>query len=150
MKIIILPALILLNCFVVNAQNTEIPPGYLKDSLPALVLRCKDLLDHAYMAQTLLAITDTLPGWEGFPVKLYEYKTTPDLYTQEPKTAKIYLLNPGPEKLAMWILTTCQEVKKSVAYQYVNELFLWIRGQSGAQFPVKGLLYEDQYIKDFQ
>jgi hypothetical protein len=150
MKITILPALILLNCLIANAQNAEIPPRYLKDSLPALVQRCKDLLDHAYMAQTLLATNDTLPGWEGFPVKLYEYKTTPDLYTRQPKTAKIYLLNPTPEKLAMWILTACEEAKRSVDYKYVNQLFLWIKGQSGAQFPVKGLLYEDQYTKDFQ
>jgi hypothetical protein len=150
MKLGTLIVFFLLNGLISAAQNAEIPPAYLKDSLPALVRRCKDLLDHAYMAQTLLATTDTLPGWEGYPVKLYEYKTTPDLYTHQPKTARIYLLNPGPEKLAMWILTTCEEVKKSVAYQYVNELFLWIRGQSGAQFPVKGLLYEDQYVKGFQ
>jgi hypothetical protein len=50
----------LLNGLVSAAQNAEIPPAYLRDSLPALVRRCKDLLDHAYMAQTLLATTDSL------------------------------------------------------------------------------------------
>jgi hypothetical protein len=150
LKIALLSFVILLNSLASTAQNTGIPSAYLKDSLPVLIQRCRDLLDQAYMAQTLLATTDTLPGWEGFPVKLYEYKTTPDLYTHQPKIAKIYLLNPSPEKLAMWILTACEEVKHSVDYQYVNELFLWIKGQSGAQFPVKGLLYEDQYVKDFQ
>ena len=150
MKKILLLSFVFLNLRMAEAQQQELPAAYLKDSLPALVQRAKDLLDRAYMAQTLLGTTDTLPGWEGFRVKLYEYKTSPDLYTHQPKTAKVYLLDPSPEKLAMWILTTCWEVKKSVDYKYVNELFLWIRGQSGAQFPVKGLVYEDQYTKDFQ
>lgn len=150
MKKILLLSFVFLNLRIAEAQQHELPAAYLKDSLPALVQRAKDLLDRAYMAQTLLGTTDTLPGWEGFPVKLYEYKTSPDLYTHQPKKAKVYLLNPSPEKLAMWILTTCWEVKKSLNYKYVNELFLWVRGQSGAQFPVKGLVYEDQYTKDFQ
>lgn len=128
----------------------KIPSQYVKDSMPLLIEKTKDLLDHAYMAQKLLAITDTLPGWEGFPVKLYEYQTGNDLYTGHPKTGKVYLLNPAPEKLAMWIVTTCWIVKKSVAFKYTDSLFRWIKGQSGAQFPVKGVVYEDQYIEDFQ
>ncbi len=133
----------------ISAQN-NLPQDYIRDSLPSLIQRSKDLLDRAYMAQKLLATTDTLPGWEGFPVKLYEYQTGIDLYTGQPKTGKVYLLNPSPEKLAMWIATTCWEVKNSVAYIYTDSLFRWIKGQSGAQFPVKGVVYEDQYTKDFQ
>jgi endoglucanase len=134
---------------VTSAQN-KLPENYVKDSMPLLIQKCKELLDQAYMAQKLLTVTDTLPGWEGFPVKLYEYQTGVDLYTHQPKTGKVYLLNPTPEKLAMWIATTCWEVKKSVDYLYTDSLFRWIRGQSGAQFPVKGVVYEDQYTKDFQ
>jgi endoglucanase len=135
--------------FSLSAQN-EIPADYLRDSMPALIQKTKDLLDHAYMTQKLLAVTDTLPGWEGFPVKLYEYQTGKDLYTGQPKTGKVYLLNPSPEKLALWIATTCWEVKKSLDYKYTDALFQWIKGQSGAQFPVKGVVYEDQYTKSFQ
>lgn len=150
MKKNILTPLLLVGFLFCKGQSSNLPSEYLQDSLPGLVQRCKDLLDQAYMAQTLLQTTDTLPGWEGFPVKLYQYQTTSDLYTHQPKTGKVYLLDPVPEKLAMWILTTCWEVKRSVDYHYVNTLFLWIRGQSGAQFPVKGVVYEDQYTKDFQ
>lgn len=135
--------------FLASAQQSEIPDAYLKDSLPSLVEKSKDLLDHAYMAQKLLSVTDTLPGWEGFPVKLYEYQTGTDIYTGQSKTGKVYLLNPAPEKLAMWIVTTCWEVKKSVDYKYTDQLFQWIKHQSGAQFPVKGVVYEDQYTKGF-
>ncbi|MEP6749134.1 MAG: cellulase [Bacteroidota bacterium] len=141
--------LLLLVSFSLNAQNS-IPLNYLQDSMPLLVQRTKELLNSAYLAQKQLSVTDTLPGWEGFPVKLYEYQTGVDLYTHQPKTGRVYLLNPSPEKLAMWIATTCMEVKKSVAFKYTDSLFRWIKGQSGAQFPVKGVVYEDQYTKDFQ
>ncbi len=134
---------------VTSAQQNQIPSAYLKDSLSLLVEKSKDLLDRAYMAQKLLGVTDTLPGWEGFPVKLYEYQTGTDIYTGQPKTGKVYLLNPTPEKLAMWIITTCWEVKRSVDYKYTDQLFQWIKHQSGAQFPVKGVVYEDQYTKGF-
>lgn len=128
-----------------DAQVAKIPQSYLQDSLPSLENQCKVLLDNAYMAQTLLAVTDTLPGWEGFPVKLYEYQTAPDLFSHQPKTAKVYLLNPSPKRLAMWIITTCWIVKGSLSYSYTHKVFEWIKNQSGAQFPVKGLVYEDQY-----
>ncbi|MDR3711413.1 MAG: glycoside hydrolase family 9 protein [Puia sp.] len=128
---------------------SELPAAYLRDSLPGLVLKCRDLLDHAYMAQTLLATSDTLPGWEGFPAKLYEYQTGVDIYTHHPKTGKVYLLNPSPEKLAMWIATTCWDAKGSLAFKYTDKVFQTIKGQSGAQFPVKGVVYEDQYTAGF-
>jgi len=131
-------------------ETTALPTRYKKEKFPTLVQKCKDLLDHAYMAQTLIAVTDSLPGWEGFPVKLYEYKTGKDLYTKQAKTGKVYLLNPSPEKLATWIATTCWEVKRSVDDNYIDKVFQTVKGQSGAQFPVKGVVYEDQYIRNFQ
>jgi endoglucanase len=136
-------------CFC-RAQTNGITAAYLKDSLPALIIKTKALLDKAYMAQKFLGVCDTLAGWEGYPVKLYEYQTGNDLYTHQPKTAKIYLLNPSPEQLAMWIITACWETKQSLDYKYTDKLFRWIKGQSGAQFPVKGIVYEDQYTKNFQ
>lgn len=135
---------------VCRAQPGALPAAYMRDSFPVLVQQTRDLLDHAYMAQKLLGVTDTLPGWEGFPVKLYEYQTGADLYTGKPKTARVYLLNPDPEKLAMWIVTTCWEVKGSLDHKWTQAVFQRIREQSGAQFPVKGIVYEDQYTKDFQ
>jgi hypothetical protein len=136
--------------FTVNAQINQISNQEIKDSLPSLIKKAENVLSHAYMAQKLLYVTDTIPGWEGFPVKLCEYQTGNDLYTGKPKTGKIFLLNPSPEKLAMWVATACWEVKHSVDSKYTDSLFKWIDGQSNAQFPVKGLLYEDQYVRNFQ
>jgi len=149
MKKLLALFLICITPFFTSAQN-NLPSNYLKDSMPLLVQKAKDVLDHAYMAQKLLSVTDTLPGWEGFPVKLYEYETGNDLYTGKPKTGKVYLLNPSPEKLAMWIATTCWKVKHRLENKYTDSLLRWIKNQSGAQFPIKGVVYEDQYTKDFQ
>ncbi|HEY5408295.1 MAG TPA: cellulase [Ginsengibacter sp.] len=136
--------------FAIKAQISDIPNQAIQDSMPSLVKKATVVLSHAYMVQKLLGVTDTIPGWEGFPVKLYEYQTGNDLYTGKPKTGEVYLLNPSPEKLAMWVATTCWEVKQSVDSKYTDSLLKWIDGQSNSQFPVKGVVYEDQYTKDFQ
>lgn len=136
--------------FTVKAQKTGIPDQWIKDSMPSLIQKAKKVLNHAYMVQKLLATTDTLPGWEGFPVKLYEYQTGNNLYTGKPKTGKVYLLNPSPEKLAMWAATACWEVKHTLDTIYTYALLKWIDNQSNSQFAVKGVVYEDQYTRDFQ
>lgn len=133
-----------------NAQTPKIPDAYFRDSFGALVQKAKVVLSHAYMVQQFVFETDTIPGWEGFPVKLYEYQTGNDLYTGKPKTGKVYLLNPSPEKLAIWVVNACWNAKRSVDTAYTYQLLKWIDGQSNAQFPVKGVVYEDQYTKDFQ
>jgi endoglucanase len=142
--------LITLTSFTAKAQITNIPDQWMKDSMPSLIQKANEVLSHAYMVQKLLGTTDTIPGWEGFPVKLYEYETGNDLYTGRPKTGKVYLLNPSPEKLAMWVATACLETKQSLDTNYTYKLLKWIDNQSNAQFPVKGVVYEDQYTKDLQ
>lgn len=149
MRLSLLVVLLMFFLLQANAQK-RLPKKYLKKDFPALVEKAKEVLSHAYMAQKLLYTTDTIPGWEGFPVQLYEYKTGTDLYTKAPKTGKVFLLNPAPEKLAMWVATACWQVKHSVDTAYTFKLMNWINYQSNAQFPVKGVVYEDQYTKDFQ
>lgn len=132
------------------AQDVQLPEAYLKDSFPVLVHKAAGVLSSAYMVQELITVTDTLPGWEGFPVHLYAYKTGVDGRTGRRKKALVYLLNPGAEKLAVWVATACWITKKSVASVYTDQLLNWVRAQSGGQFPVKGIVYEDQYVKGYQ
>jgi hypothetical protein len=147
-----IPILLLAAAFSLSAsaQTPKIPEAYFRDGFEALVQKAKIVLSHAYMVQQLVCETDTIPGWEGFPVKLYEYQTGKDLYTGRPKTGKVYLLNPSPEKLAMWVANACWVTKQSVDTVYTYQLLKWIDGQSNAQFPVKGVVYEDQYTRYFQ
>ena len=140
--------------FVISMQHataqTQLPEAYMKDSFPVLIERCRDLLENsAYMAQNLIEEKTDIPGWEGFPVKLYEYYTGTDIKIGKPKRGLVYMLNPSPEKLATWIATTCWIVKESVDYEHIDKLYKFIRWQSGAQFPVAGVVYEDMYTKDF-
>lgn len=122
-----------------------LPKEYVRDSLPVLAERCRQLLETAYMADRLIGETDSLPGWEGLPVKLYEYRTGPDIRTGQPKKGKVYLLNPSPERLARWIATACWKARGSLEYRYTDKLLRWIRNQSGGQFPVRGVVYEAMY-----
>lgn len=71
-----------------------------------------------------------------------------DLYTGSPKAGKVWPLDPFPEKLAMWVANAWKVAKQSVNHTY--KLLKWIDGESSAQFPVKGVVYEDQYTRDFQ
>ena len=105
MKKVFFSVLVFSFSFAVKAQINKIPNQAIKDSMPSLIKKAAIVMSHAYMAQKLLEVTDTIPGWEGFPVKLYEYQTGNDIYTGKPKTGKIFLLGPSPEQLAMWVAT---------------------------------------------
>ncbi|MBS1919880.1 MAG: cellulase [Bacteroidetes bacterium] len=141
--------LLTLYSLITYGQKKRIPRKYFKKDFPALIEKAKVILSHAYMVQNPLYTTDTIPGWEGFPVTLYEYRTGVDKYLQKPKTGKVFLLNPSSEKLARWVATACWQVKHSMDTSYTYKLLNWINNQSNAQFPVKGVVYEDQYTKDF-
>ena len=133
----------------VSAETTlaSLPKPFVKDSFPLLVERCRKVLSAAYMTQKQISEHKDIPAWEGYPVKLYEYYTGKDIKKGVPKRGLVYLLNPTPEKLATWIATTCWEIKHSTDTIYLYKLAKFIQWQSGAQFPVQGVVYEDMYTK---
>jgi hypothetical protein len=53
------------------------------------------------------------------------------------------MLNPDARQLARWIVTACLEAKGSVDEASTHKLANHIISQSGAQFPVRGVVYED-------
>lgn len=128
-----------------SASNGKIPRKIVRDSLPVLTERCEKVLKAAYMAQTYLGEDRNLSGWEGYPVKLYEYKTGYDSTACARKTGKVYLLNPTPEQLARWIMTAVWEVKGNLDFASTEKLRKQVLYQSGAQFPVSGVVYEAMY-----
>lgn len=138
-------ALLLLVGVVLSAQNNKLPKKMLRDSLTVVTERCAKVLKAAYMTQTLIKEDKNIPDWEGYPVKLYEYKTGYDSTARSTKIGKVYLLNPSAEKMATWILTTVWETKGNLDYQYTEKIRKQILYQSGAQFPVSGVVYEAMY-----
>jgi hypothetical protein len=88
----------------------------------------------------------TYSGWENFPLTKCRYTVKDKDGTQ--KTAVVIMLNPSPEQLARWVVYTCLQIKGSADAQYTDKLSRHILNQSGAQFPVAGIVWEDYLPKD--
>jgi len=130
-----------------NTPISTVPKALVKDSLPVLMKRSAEVLKCAYMADKLLGVYKNLPGWVGYPVKLYEYHTPKDIRAGVKKKGLVYLLNPSPRQLAMWVMTTVWYVKQNMDYKYTQKLLERIKSQSGAQFPVAGVVYEGEVME---
>ena len=131
----------------VMAGHGKLPRKIMRDSLEVITRRCAEVLDGAYMTQKYLGTNRRVEGCEGYPVKLYEYYTGYDSTACGPKKGKVYLLNPSPEKLAKWIMTAAWEASGTLKFEYTERIRKYIAHQSGAQFPVSGVVYEAMYKK---
>lgn len=129
----------------VNAKDAKSLNVYLKDSLKVFTARCQKVLDAAYMAERYISTNKHVSGWEGYPVKLYEYHTGKDINYGKGKKGLVYMLNPDARKLALWIIHAVYDVKGEVNYADLEKVRKFIMWQSGGQFPVKGVVYEAMY-----
>ena len=146
--VLLMAAAILTGC----AKKPKLDPvvaDYYRDSLASLTVRCEKVLTAAYMAENLLEERTDLPDWEGFPVQLWEYHTGKDIYLGEPKRGLVYMLNPSPEKLAKWVVNAVFDATGALDPGDIEKLCSYIQWQSGAQFPVSGVVYEDMYTEGF-
>ena len=80
-------------------------------------------------------------GWEGFDTKQYTYQVRDRRGTM--KTADVIMLNPSAEQIARWIVSALEEVKGTYQVEDGRRVFRHILAQSGGQFPVAGVVYED-------
>jgi hypothetical protein len=148
MKALILTTL-LLNIFsVCFSQENKILDKYLMDSLDVISGRVeKEVIGARYMEQKLIRTTDTLKGWEGINISLYEYtvndKTKGDL------TTEVYMLNPDSKKLAAWIISGCVLTTNKLEKKSTDFIIKSVKNASGGQFPVLGIVYEDMDGKGF-
>ena len=115
-----------------------------QDTLPAdAVTRVEQYfqskLNSRYMEQNPEPVT--YHGWEGFPLIKCKYSVKDKDGTVKP--AEVIMLNASPRQLARWVVYTCMEVKGSANPEYTDKLSKHIIMQSGAQFPVAGMVYED-------
>gem|GEM_PF-270964 len=127
--------------------KTDIRGNYMRDSLDVVAQRCSKSLKAAYMAGKLLSTNDSIPGWEGYPVQLWEYYTGVDVKAGVQKRGLVYMLNPDARKLARWIINAVYDVKGEISYEDVEKVRKYITWQSGTQFPVSGVVFEDMYVK---
>ena len=89
----------------------------------------------------------TYPGWETLPLKecTYGVKRANDPLK---KSAKVIMLNAEPDQLARWVVSTCLEVVGNASNKCTKAIGAQIIGQSGAQFPVAGIVFEDILPED--
>lgn len=83
----------------------------------------------------------TVPGWEGLPTKRYTYSVKDKDGTA--KSADVILLDPSARQIARWIVQAITEVKGAYDPDAGRKAFKNVIGQSGGQFPVAGVVYED-------
>jgi endoglucanase len=96
-------------------------------------------LGARYMEQSC---RDTVyAGWEGFPLKRCTYSLRDRRAGR--KTAEVVLLDASPRQLARWVVSACAEVRHTTAASCTRRIRRHILGQSGAQFPVAGIVMED-------
>ncbi len=135
---------VLLSCFVVCGacwlagadSTTTAPPGY-DDLARTLAPR---LAKARYLEMNPRPVV--VPGWEGFPTVQCSYSVAdPALHTN--KTASVILLDPEASLLARWMVNACLTAKGTVTTNDLQKLANHIIGQSGGQFPVRGIVYED-------
>ncbi len=110
-------------------------------SAEALAKEFADRLRRGRYMESKTPKDAVVPGWEGFPTKRHTYSVKDQDGTV--KTADVVLLNPTAERIARWIVSAVTEVKGTYDMEEGRRVFQHILGQSGGQFPVAGVVYED-------
>ena len=106
----------------------------------------RQLRSARYMEGTCTPIA--IAGWEGFNTARCSY-TVKDAKTGEVKTGLVVLLNPSARTLSAWILNACETIRPTENRSACSRrLYLRVLEQSGGQFPVAGVVYEDVLPRD--
>jgi hypothetical protein len=102
-----------------------------KNVLAPIARRLRDLEKSRYMEGSCRR--GSYPGWEGFPLKRCRYSVPGG------KSAEVILLNPSARKLTRWIESACRD-RGAACLEALTERIVV---QSGAQYPVAGIVLED-------
>ncbi len=122
------------------AQPTSLPA---KDRAAAKQLadEFRDRLARSRYMESKDARDVVVPGWEGFPTRRYTYTVKDRDGTA--KKADVVMLDASADRIAEWIVAALVEVRGDYSIDDGRKLFAHIIGQSGGQFPVAGVVYED-------
>ncbi|MCA1591830.1 MAG: hypothetical protein LC754_04085, partial [Acidobacteria bacterium] len=88
----------------------------------------------------------TRAGYEGLPLIKCNYAVRD--HGGARKSATVILLDAPIEQLARWVVQTCLLVKGNANAPCTDKLFNHILQQSGGQFPVAGIVFEDILPED--
>lgn len=140
-RLLVSICLVLVSIGLVRARQPELPP----QALQRVTAFFEERRNARYMEKNCQPTT--YPGWEGLPLQqcTYSVKGHND---SAPKTAKVIMLNASPEQLARWVVATCVEVTGGARRRCTDTLSKHIIAQSGAQFPIAGIVFEDILPED--
>lgn len=87
-----------------------------------------------YMERTCVAATG-FSAWEDLPLRRCKYSSMG-------QSVEVVMLNPGPRRLTAWLQDACKDLAKDYSL-CMEKTYKHIIYQSGAQFPVGGVVIED-------
>jgi len=122
-------------------------PGKYDAAVAELVKEFGDRMVRSRYMESKTVAEVQVPGWEGFPTRRYTYQVK-DKKDGLVKSADVILLDAPPERVARWIVQAIVEVKGDYDPAQGKKVFANIIGQSGGQFPVAGVVYEDILPED--
>lgn len=94
-----------------------------------------------YMEQDCQPVS--VPGWDGYDTQKCTYRVK-DRVGGISKAATVIMLNPSALKLSEWIINACKNILPSHDLKgCTRRVFGHVLSQSGAQYPVAGVVYED-------
>ena len=125
----------------VHVQNTAPPASTLPAADVARVTSYFEAHRNARYMETNCQST-TYPGWTGVPLKLCRY-TVSDAYSGGTRWADVILADAEPAQLARWVVQAALEHRGRVLQSDIDALSRRVIEQSGAMFPVAGVVYED-------
>ncbi|SHG29011.1 hypothetical protein SAMN02745157_3927 [Kaistia soli DSM 19436] len=83
-------------------------------------------------------VDHAVPGWSGYPTRLCTYSVR-----GASRPAQVVLLDADDAQLSRWIASACRAARTNDLIFCARKLARQIRDQSGAQFPVAGIVLED-------
>jgi hypothetical protein len=106
----------------------------------------KQLQAARYMEKSCAPVQ--LVGWEGDATYRCSY-TVRDSRTGRKKDGLVVMLNPTANQLSSWILNGCAAASPNeILAKCARRLLHRVMKESGGQFPVSGVVYEDIMPKD--
>lgn len=92
------------------------------------------LANAKYMARNCVAAKG-FTAWKDLPLERCSYRSGG-------QNAEVVMLNPGPRRLTAWLQDACKDLAKDTTL-CMEKTYKQILYQSGAQFPVGGVVIED-------
>jgi hypothetical protein len=143
MKALLQTFVALISLMEASGAQAQPPTDLLRDEV---LQWARKNLAKRYLAQKCEPLTN-FKHWESFTLQdcSYELKNTDG--TQEFRKGRVLLILPEPERIASWVVNACRDAKGQPTQECVRATACQIKLQSGAQFPVAGVVLEDVNLR---